>query len=56
MGCRNLAEFLKSRMCRNAEKIISETENSRKMKIAEISISRKKIKLQNMFIPEITNS
>ena len=32
-------------MCQNDEKIITETENSRKMKIAEISISRQKIKL-----------
>ena len=34
-----------------AEKIITDTENSRKMKIAEISISRKKIKLPKKFIP-----
>ena len=43
-------------MCKNAEKAITETENSRKMKIAEISISRKKRKLPKMYIPEITNS
>ena len=43
-------------MCYNAQKIITETENSQKMKIAEISISRKKIKLPKIFIPEVTNS
>ena len=56
MGWHNFADFSKSRMCQNAEKIITETENSRKMKIAEISISQKKIKLPKMFLPEITNS
>ena len=40
-------------MRQNAEKIFTKTENSRKTKIAEISISRKRIKLPKMFIPEI---
>ena len=39
----------------NAEKIIIETENSRKIKIAVISMNRKKRKLPKIFIPEITN-
>ena len=48
-------------MCQNAEKIITETENSRKIKIPEISIYRKKIKFPkfkktNIEIAKLSNS
>ena len=56
MGWNNFAEFSKSGMCQNAEKIITETENSQEIKTAAILISRKKKKLPKMFIFEITNS
>ena len=43
-------------MCQNAKKIINEIENSQKMKIVEIPIFRKEIKLPKIFILEIKNS
>ena len=49
-------EHFDNRPCQNAEKIITETENPRKIIIVKISIAQKKVKLRKMLIPEITNS